>query len=500
MDYPTISEYTEHLRLDKASLRNYLTAAGISTQESDTFTELVQAALAANGALRCIYVQPDEPLGKDGIWIKRSTAVVDFDAVSDPQPYVHQYFSDVMSTLAFPTLTNYKIKMHNLNNNIYLMRYRSAMGTGADILTENTNVITFFKYNKTNNSWTEKQSYTYNEVISVRGEAYTTAASPTLLQKLNIDLSDWAIDDNENYVYLWGGQTVYNITGYGRVEAKKITRFGFSSHSKTFIRNTTYAYSNGTNMSRLFLYNNTLFGFGFTSWTPYPSDGRVMVASLSTTNPEDTQLLSIGNCGNGGFVCRQIDNDRVVCISGSTQNFNGGPDRNKITVVNLSTRSQVKFNKLTVDGGGAIWSQGDFIYFTEESGDRAYYCADLTTNTVTRLTNIGNYDKNVLGFKQVGCIIDSVNNTVLYYSSQRSTTNQFTLNLLDNTYTNPTVVLYQTSYAASKYRTNLYTTNQFLSDLKYSFNDAWYYNPNTGYEKTLPVYYGDGTQWIKFKN
>jgi hypothetical protein len=29
---------------------------------------------------------------------------------------------------------------------------------------------------------------------------------------------------------------------------------------------------------------------------------------------------------------------------------------------------------------------------------------------------------------------------------------------------------------------------------------VYYYNKDTGFDFTLPIYYGNGTEWIKFKN
>ena len=51
---------------------------------------------------------------------------------------------------------------------------------------------------------------------------------------------------------------------------------------------------------------------------------------------------------------------------------------------------------------------------------------------------------------------------------------------------------------------NTYTTELVESDvingLHYKFNDVFYYTQEDGFDATIPTYYGNGTQWIKFKN
>ena len=76
MATPTISEYTSHLREDKASMRNYLNTIGIETKESDTFTELTKAVDKIRTQAPYLYTQEEEPVVKQGIWLKGSNIVV----------------------------------------------------------------------------------------------------------------------------------------------------------------------------------------------------------------------------------------------------------------------------------------------------------------------------------------------------------------------------------------------------------------------------------------
>ena len=50
-----------------------------------------------------------------------------------------------------------------------------------------------------------------------------------------------------------------------------------------------------------------------------------------------------------------------------------------------------------------------------------------------------------------------------------------------------------------KYTTEL-VESDVINGLQYEFNDVYYYTQEGGLDNTIPTYYGDGTQWIKFKN
>ena len=73
----------------------------------------------------------------------------------------------------------------------------------------------------------------------------------------------------------------------------------------------------------------------------------------------------------------------------------------------------------------------------------------------------------------------------------RMSTNMYSglLNLLDYEGTNKCNII-----AGTMYKTTL------LADLDISLNDVVYMNDQSVILNTLPTYYGDGTQWIKFKN
>ena len=67
-------------------------------------------------------------------------------------------------------------------------------------------------------------------------------------------------------------------------------------------------------------------------------------------------------------------------------------------------------------------------------------------------------------------------------------------------YENDSVVLAQNNNADSQMATELITVPHFINRMRFRFSDAFYYSKENGIDATIPTYYGDGTQWIKFKN
>lgn len=76
------------------------------------------------------------------------------------------------------------------------------------------------------------------------------------------------------------------------------------------------------------------------------------------------------------------------------------------------------------------------------------------------------------------------------------------LNAKGNSYDKNAIVIYPSRYDIAKYKTQLFSApDNVQGRMLYSFNNAWYYDVETdGLDDTIPTYYGNGTEWIKFKN
>ena len=67
-------------------------------------------------------------------------------------------------------------------------------------------------------------------------------------------------------------------------------------------------------------------------------------------------------------------------------------------------------------------------------------------------------------------------------------------------YDDSSIVIMQTPISQSEYRTAIWTYPNLDGRMLYSFYDVFYYNKDTGFDFTVPMYYGNGTEWIKIKN
>lgn len=60
-------------------------------------------------------------------------------------------------------------------------------------------------------------------------------------------------------------------------------------------------------------------------------------------------------------------------------------------------------------------------------------------------------------------------------------------------------IIYQRS-DVNKYHTELVSASNVTGDLLYGFEDVIHYTTANGVNNTIPTYYGNGSEWIKFKN
>lgn len=67
-------------------------------------------------------------------------------------------------------------------------------------------------------------------------------------------------------------------------------------------------------------------------------------------------------------------------------------------------------------------------------------------------------------------------------------------------YDSNAVLISQAPISRTEYQTALWTYDGLEGRMTQSFYDIFYYNKEKGFMKEYPIYYGNGTEWIKFKN
>ena len=128
---------------------------------------------------------------------------------------------------------------------------------------------------------------------------------------------------------------------------------------------------------------------------------------------------------------------------------------------------------------------------------KSIYTINLETLEYTDVTN--QFASDMLE-RTMGLIYDSANNIfyIIDYSSS-----QYKLIVMENTtkqYENNMIIIMQSPITRSEKQTALWTYPCLDGRMCQSFFDAYYYNKETGIDFSLPMYYGNGTEWIRFKN
>lgn len=176
---------------------------------------------------------------------------------------------------------------------------------------------------------------------------------------------------------------------------------------------------------------------------------------------------------------------------------------------------------------------GDKMYIFASVGNKKAFCFDLKTETYSNLPDVEGisrmYDGTVLYYNGICYILDAsgsgLYNTILTYDIETQTygnidvTNYpYSMGIFDENiaylyggsesvkmiipFLNFPVNSIIIDNSLDTYATKLveYDDANITGDIKTSFNDVIYNDLSGNIIQTLPTYYGDGTQWIKFKN
>ena len=479
MATPTISEYTAHLRQDKASMRDHLLSANITTKESDTFTDLSKKVLEKGNAIRRIYVQPGEPAAKYGLWFKRD-AVEDFDVVSDPVPFVGDTLSAFNASYNPDSAYNKikETKVIRANNTIYYLALDNLKDSYPD------EAFRIYKYDPYTNTYTKIQTYTADEVYNVRGDGGYYALS--VFRKNGVA----CIDSEGEYLYLICG-------GYDALTESQeyITRFGLKSHSaeRVHTRQSKWFPIPAGDSSNAQIIDNKIYIFGqSTNAAAYGNSWNTRIIDL-TTGSEST--LNNGPVAYQGRTVK-VNSHLIAGFGGGNGSMNSGQGMNEVRLFDTLTNTSTKIATLTnKNNSRSLAVAGSLVYFIEYSSSgsvsKSVGYVNLVDNSVTyiddvfspRLQNIASNPAIYLPSARAIVLGNYIGQTYLY-------------NLDTKPYDKDTVVLFQSTGVAAQYVVDLFTTNNFKTDVPFNISDAWFYKAGEGLETTGEVYYGNGVEWL----
>lgn len=224
-----------------------------------------------------------------------------------------------------------------------------------------------------------------------------------------------------------------------------------------------YLYGNSYDYKQMYKYDTLTDTYTYLS-----SGGNTYGAAHGALNLVGNQIYIFGADSNDNSVSYKYD-----------------IDLNTFSAISASSIKQYGLATITV--GNQIYMFGGST--SPFKNVRVY---NTTTDTYTNLANSTWPFRNNYAVK----IEENV-----YFLGDNDSSKMRVYHLEDKSYDNNTVVLAQGKTYSVGYNTKLIDTS-FESNYQplYAFADAWFYTSENGLDNTIPTYYGDGTQWIKFKN
>ena len=185
----------------------------------------------------------------------------------------------------------------------------------------------------------------------------------------------------------------------------------------------------------------------------------------------------------------------AVVYNGKIHLLGSGTDReNKHCTWNGSEWEVIGDMPYKLHGGGAVVYNGEIHIFGGSHGSTNHYKYDGTAwNYVSTIP----YEAIDMGVVVIG-------NSIVLFGGETEINKKDRVYFTspENIYDPHTLILQRGHEHNGVYLTSITDTsaitgenNRFIS----SFDDVWYFG-ETAFEMTAPMYYGDGTKWIKFKN
>lgn len=398
-----------------------------------------------------VYAQTTEPTDKDGIWLQTDKA---FDKI---------YFDEHVKRITvegWDTVTQYpNISSASAS---YQWGFPTVLVGDYIYIFNGSSSKKPVKYNIVTNEIIELDHYQPGELVMSTG--------------IKID----------NYIYIGPGLSSDTMYKYD-IENDTYTQY----KTVTSKRGAYLTYYNG------FLY---LIGGGTSN------SGGKTIHKIDLSTDTYTKLSIECPYNLSSFWCSPISIGSSVYIMGFY--YNGSNIANDSAYV-LDLEEE-KFTQLTdvPQSGSSRWggyiagNDGNYIYiFGKGSGGTGYsgqYCYryDITTDSYTQLNNIPS------SFQCGGKAFYKNNKIVLVPgtpSNMTATIRAYALTY-DSVYSyeNNSVIIWD---GFGKYKTQMtQSAENQEGKIQTLFYDVYHYTTENGLDDTIPTYYGDGTQWINFKN
>lgn len=475
------------------TLANYITDVCVAVKEKAGITGKVNASeidniirnLQVGGGLEPnIFIQEEEPETKEGLWVKSSNIQVDNIVVDE---YVYTQGTFVDKTL-LPTVhggsSYYAPAAAVVGDWLYLIGNEASTAQSQVSYKMHTKTYEVVVLNT-------PPVPVYGRVASVDGtdiwlmgnnDAYTTNYNPYAIYKYD------TLTDTYNYITTFETDSIY----YSHPDYSKYMKYGdniyfFNLASESL--NSSYPY--------LSLHANFKYNITTDTWTrlaDYPYDGCPRLCNWFILGDK----LWFCSCYNGNTTS-SVSNigqyaNKFLVFDFTTETFINPNLQFASAIFNVA--NSLPYNPCFVFDDYVYMLRGGYstIYkipvskFTLNASAVSLTGADYTT--FTGFTNNGEDTSIAVG-----------NDAVFFCGNYYSSSGQIqVLTMESKEYDNNTLVIRQGVSNTSAVLTQLFNTPLKSGRLTYPLYNAIHYTTEGGANNTLPLYYGDGTQWIKFRN
>ena len=406
-----------------------------------------------------IFIQEEEPEIKDGIWVKTDNSTHPYDVIKIDKdiilPGLWRYDSkqllvdEKQQNIILPNLSGsyheHMLRACVINNEVYLL-------TRAANTSDTTDLV---KIDLNTGDITTVYTFGYNSSLN-RGQIFTAK-------------NYICITDSDYGFYLYDTNT--STLDYVNVQEKT----GKSGIPRTRIG----CYSE---------YDNSIYVHGY--------EYGIIRYNLDTKEclPVFTNSISY-----------RFDTDILIPLG--QQILTIGPDSYLFDIP--TDQGASKSNLRNIAQCQMINMPNDYIYAFSLKQGSSYYYGTLQSAVKIDKTTLEVID---ISADFVDASLDKMLGGIIFYDNafytflgDNGTSDMKTTYLLKKdcstvNYDKNMLVIMQAPITSSALQTALWTYPCLDGRMCQSFYDVFYYNKETGFNFTLPMYYGNGTEWIKFKN
>lgn len=337
-------------------------------------------------------------------------------------------------------------KMSNMKVIPYSFYQGSAVVIGTDMYLFGTKYSTTASYHQIAYKY-DTLTDTYTRLANIPNEFYQGSAV--------------AIGTD---IYLLG---VYNNTDY---KQNYMYKYDTLTDTYTQLRNIPYDFIQG--LVAVVGNNIYLFGSTHSSYGQYAYKYNIVTNSYTKLTDVPTR------CYKTSAVIMGTDIYLICIYNGSLYKYD--------TTTDIYTR--LANSPSGLEGSSAISVNNNMYIFGGYNNRQYAYKYDTVQNTFTKLADIP------YSFYQGSAVFVEDNMEAYLFGGSDNPTKVQIMEFNSADYENNSFVI---SQGVARYSTEILGNN---NNIKFWFNNAWVYVTEEGLVRGLPTYYGDGTQWIKFKN